>query len=275
MSPLRSFQWSWLPIGLGAIAAVLLPLPGQAEPAPEACAPPHAGRHVVMERGWLQQAGAQQPVARLLQERWNPDGTIVGTGFVRTGRNFRRFDYSGSYRPIGPCRWRLDRRPLAAELVDSQPITNLDAGVVLDAFGRPRYSLALVSGATITGIWRQQISAACTQTTLSGTVVSQQFGFSWGPSGWRPNGVLQRETWTDGGVRGLALSSDAGRFQEASYTGTIEVGADCLATVVQQDSEGVEYRYRAVVMADGSGYVYLQDDADDLTIGWLDQLNGP
>lgn len=80
-----------------------------------------------------------------------------------------------------------------------------DADAVLDASGRPRYSLSLTTGTTITGIWRQP------------------------------------------------------------------QGDDCLATVVQRQSEGVPYNYRVIVMADGSGYLYLQEDADDLTIGWLER----
>jgi hypothetical protein len=144
------------------------------------------------------------------------------------------------------------------------------APAVLDAFGRPRYSLSLAAGSTITGIWRQQTDAACTSATLAGTVLSQQQGLSW-DGGWRPNAVVQRETWRAGAVQGVALSSYAGRLETASYSGTIEVNADCLATVVQRDSEGVDYHYRAIVMADGSGYLYLQEDPNDLTIGWLER----
>jgi hypothetical protein len=32
----------------------------------------------------------------------------------------------------------------------------------------------------------------------------------------------------------------------------------------------VAYNYRAVVLADGSGYLYLQTDPDDLTVGFLE-----
>ena len=48
------------------------------------------------------------------------------------------------------------------------------------------------------------------------------------------------------------------------------MAADCLATVKQTDSLGVPYNYRAVVLADGSGYLYLQTDPDDLTVGYLE-----
>jgi hypothetical protein len=71
-------------------------------------------------------------------------------------------------------------------------------------------------------------------------------------------------------VLGIAISSYGPRIEEATYSGTITVGADCLATVKQTDSLGVAYNYRAVVLADGSGYLYLQTDPDDLTVGFLE-----
>jgi hypothetical protein len=36
------------------------------------------------------------------------------------------------------------------------------------------------------------------------------------------------------------------------------------------DSLGVAYNYRAVVLADGSGYLYIQTDPNDLTVGYLE-----
>lgn len=252
-------------LALLASTALLLPLPGRAAPQPASCPPPPAGRHVVLERGWRGQGADQQPLARLRQERWMADGRIEGTVFERSGPAFRQFRTTGTWRPIGACRVRLER------ITPNAGTTGRDeAEAVLDAFGRPRYSLSLAAGSTITGIWRHQGDAACTAATLTGTVLSQQQGLSW-DGGWRPNAVVQRETWRAGAVQGVALSSYAGRLETAAYSGTIAVNADCLASVVQRDSEGVDYRYRAIVMADGSGYLYLQEDPDDLTIGWLER----
>lgn len=254
---------AWL--ALLASTTLLLPLPGRAAPKPASCPPTPAGRHVVLESGWLGEGGEQQPLARLRQERWTADGRIEGTVFERSGQAYRQFDYRGMVRPIGPCRVRLERTA-----PDPGPGTRDEAEAVLDASGHPRYSLSLAAGSTITGIWRRQTDAACTAATLAGPVLSQQQGLSW-DGGWRPNAVVQRETWRGGAVQGVALSSYAGRLETASYSGTIEVSADCLATVVQRDSEGVDYHYRAIVMADGSGYLYLQADPSDLTIGWLER----
>ena len=256
-----------VPIGVLASVALLFPLPGLTGQVTDSCSPPPAARYVVMERGSVSRNGDQQPVARLLQESWKADGTIEGTVFERTGQSYRQFRYIGSFRPAGSCRVRLERTSAA-----NAPAVRLDAEAVLDATGRPRYSLSLDPGATITGVWRRQAEAACTATTLSGTVLSQQQGLSW-DNGWRPNAVVQRETWTNRRVQGVALSSNAGEVESAAYTGTIELNADCMATVMQQDSEGVNYNYRAVAMADGSGYLYLQQDPGDLTIGWLESVN--
>jgi hypothetical protein len=252
-------------LALLASTALLLPQPGRAATQPASCPPPPAGSHVVLERGWRGQGADQQPVARLRQERWTADGTIEGTVFERSGQTFLQFRYTGTWRPIGACRVRLERiTPHAG------PTGRDEAEAVLDSIGRPRYSLSLAAGSTITGTWRQQANAACTSGTLAGTVLSQQQGLSWN-KGWQPNAVVQCETWTEGAVQGVALSSYTGEIETASYTGTIKVNADCLATVVQRDSKGVPYNYRAIVMADGSGYLYLQEDPLDLTIGWLER----
>jgi len=97
-----------------------------------------------------------------------------------------------------------------------------------------------------------------------------QQGRSWKNGLWKPNAVIQNERWRAGNVLGIAISSYGSRIEEATYSGTIKVDADCLATVNQTDSLGVAYNYRAVVLADGSGYLYLQTDPDDITVGYLE-----
>lgn len=249
-----------------ASAALLLPRPAwPAAPKQASCPSSPAARHVVLEQGCRGQGADQTPLARLRQERWKADGTIDGTVFERSGQAFRQFRTIGTWRPIGPCRVRLERtKP------DAGPSSREKAEAVLDASGRSRYSLSVAAGSTITGIWRQQSDVACTSETLAGTVLSQQQGLSW-DGGWRPNAVVQRETWRGGAVQGVAMSSYAGAVETASYSGTIEVNTDCLATVVQRDSEGIPYNYRAIVIADGSGYLYLQEDPNNLTVGWLER----
>lgn len=113
-------------------------------------------------------------------------------------------------------------------------------------------------------------AGACRVTSLAGVVLSQQQGLSWQNGGWRPNAVVQRELWRSGQVEGVALMSVAGRQEVAPYTGEITLAPSCLATIRQKDALGVLYNYRAVVLADGSGYLYLQTDPADLTVGWLE-----
>jgi hypothetical protein len=243
------------------------PLPGSAEAGLESCSSPSPGRYVIMQKGTIHHAGEEEPVARLLQELWEPDGTITGTAFERIGKTFQQFEYTGTVRSVGSCHVQL-KRSQAPETVNG----SLDAEAVLDSLGRPRYSLTTFPGSTITGIWRQQKPGLCAPTTLKGAVLSQQHGLSW-QKGWRPNAVVQRESWHGRYVQGVALSSYAGALEKATYTGRMRVNPDCTATVVQRDSEGVDYNYRSIVMADGSGYFYLQQDPNDLTIGWLEAID--
>jgi hypothetical protein len=216
--------------------------------APVQCAAPRAGRYVVMGDGVAQ----KDPVARILQETWNPDGTISGIRMERRGRIYREVAYTGRYRSLSLCRAGIERT------YDSRISTSQ---AVLDASGSPRYSLGTLPDVVVVSRWFAQ---------GSGTVLSMQQGRNWKDGLWRPNAVIQNERWRTGSVLGIAISSYGPRIEEATYSGTITVGADCLATVKQTDSLGVAYNYRAVVLADGSGYLYLQTDPDDLTVGFLE-----
>lgn len=46
-------------------------------------------------------------------------------------------------------------------------------------------------------------------------------------------------------------------------------GQSCLGSMTQRDSAGVPYNYKVVLLANGGGYVYLQTDPDNLTLGLL------
>ena len=225
--------------------------------APVECAAPRAGRYVVMGDGVAQ----KDPVARILQETWNPDGTISGIRMERRGRIYREVAYTGRYRSLSLCRAGIERT------YDSNISTSQ---AVLDASGSPRYSLGTLPDVVVVSRWFAQGSGACRASLLDGTVLSMQQGRNWKDGLWRPNAVIQNERWRAGSVLGIAISSYGPRIEEATYSGTITVGADCLATVKQTDSLGVAYNYRAVVLADGSGYLYLQTDPDDLTVGFLE-----
>ena len=225
--------------------------------APVQCAAPRAGRYVVMGDGVAQ----KDPVARILQETWNPDGTISGIRMERRGRIYREVAYTGRYRSLSLCRAGIERT------YDSNISTSQ---AVLDASGSPRYSLGTLPDVVVVSRWFAQGSGACRASLLDGTVLSMQQGRNWKDGLWRPNAVIQNERWRAGSVLGIAISSYGPRIEEATYSGTITVGADCLATVKQTDSLGVAYNYRAVVLADGSGYLYLQTDPDNLTVGFLE-----
>jgi hypothetical protein len=223
------------------------------------CAAPQPGRYVVMGQG----QAASEPVARILQETWQPDGRLSGVRLERRGLTYRESSYGGSYRPISGCR-------VAIERTYGDAISRSQA--VLDNAGVPRYSLGTLPDVVVVSRWFRQPGGSCSAGLLNGTVVSMQQGLDWKGGRWSPNAVIQNEGWSGGQVNGIAIASYGSTIEEATYTGSIQVTPDCLATVREQDSLGVNYNYRAVVLADGSGYLYLQTDPNDLTVGWLERV---
>jgi hypothetical protein len=256
-----------LALGLGIGQA---PAPGHANPlpAPNAtvasgagpCAAPRPGRYAVMGEGELN----GEPLARLLLETWNSDGSLKGVRLERRGRAYRETAYTGSFRPLSNCRVAIERTYLAA-------VSNSQA--VLDLQGRPRHSLGVLPDVLMVSRWFVLPQAACTASLLDGVAVSQQLGSDWRERQWKPNAVVQREQWSGGQVKGMAVSSYGPRVEEATYSGSIAVQPDCLATIRQKDSLGVSYNYRAIVLADGSGYLYLQTDPDDVTVAFVQRLS--
>lgn len=248
---------SLVPGSAAAAAPKAAPVPA-APAAAVPCAAPQPGRYVVMGDGVAQ----GEPVARILQETWKPDGSIEGIRLERRGRTYREVAYTGRFRSLSLCRAGIERS------YDTHTSTSQ---AVLDAAGRPRYSLGTLPEVVVVSRWFSQGSGACDAALLDGTVLSMQQGRSWTAGQWRPNAVIQNERWRAGSVLGIAISSYGPSIEEATYSGSITVGADCLATVREQDSLGVVYNYRAVVLADGSGYLYLQTDPDAITVGYLDR----
>lgn len=240
---------------LAPSAAAALPKPSWA--APVQCAAPQPGRYVVMGDG----EAVGEAVARILQETWHADGTITGVRLERRGRTYREESYSGTFRQLSLCRAGIERSYDGA-------VSRSQA--VLDSSGRPRYSLGTLPEVIVASRWFRQGAGPCTSGLLDGTVLSMQQGRSWKNGRWRPNAVIQNERWRGGSVQGIAISSYGRSIEESTYSGSIRVSPDCLATVAQKDSLGVPYNYRAVVLADGSGYLYIQTDPDDLTVGYLE-----
>jgi len=268
--PRRRRRWPLL-LALGlAPAAGSLPGPAAANPAlnptanPAAasrtCTPPRPGRYAVMGEG----ENNGEPLARLLLETWSQDGSLRGVRMERRGHLYRESPYTGRFRPLSNCRVAIERTYLNA-VSTSQ--------AVLDPQGRPRHSLGNMPDVLMASRWFNQPDTACTAALLDGVVVSQQLGRDWRDRQWKPNAVIQREEWRNGQVTGLAVSSYGPRVEEATYSGSISVQPDCLATIRQKDSLGVTYNYRAIVLADGSGYLYLQTDPDDVTAAFLQRLS--
>ena len=242
-----------------ALAASLV-VPTQVQAENRGCAQPKAGRYVVMERGLV----GTEPTARLIQERWLPNGQIKGLFFERTGQDSRRERYSGTYQVQSNCK----------VLVQRQLSSSTESAItVLNPNGEPVFGLATQPQTVISNRWFPQGPETCQATDLNGVVLSRQRGLSWDGASWQPNAVVQREVWDNGTVRGDAISSYNGRQEQATYTGEIKTQADCWARLTETDSTGVDYHYNAVLLTGGRGYIYLQRDNSDLTLGLLERVS--
>ena len=242
-----------------ALAAGLV-IPTQVRAESKECAEPKAGRYVVMERGVI----GTEPTARLIQERWMPSGQIKGIVFERTGQDSRREHYSGTYQVRSHCQVLVQRQLRS---------TTESTITVLNPNGEPVFGLAKQPQTVISSRWFPQSPETCQASELNGVVLSRQRGLSWDGANWKPNAVIQREIWENGVVRGEAISSYNGRQEQASYTGDIKTQDDCWARLTETDSKGVDYNYNAVLLSGGRGYIYLQNDATDLTLGLLERVS--
>jgi hypothetical protein len=243
-------------------------MPGAAAAEPSAaaalvqCKAPAAGTFVVLGSG--QHRG--EPTALLMQERWSPDGRIEGVRYLREGRRFREDRYSGQVKADANCWAVVERQSSVAVKGESGAMGEV---VALDQQGRPRVSLVVSPSEVLSLRYVAQAPGACRPEQLDGLVTSQQQGQSWLADRWQPNAVVQREWWQGGAVQGLAVSSYAGRQDKVTYSGSLQLGATCLGSMTQRDAAGASYNYKVVLLANGGGYVYLQTDPDDLTLGLL------
>ena len=233
---------------------------------PLACPAPQLGRYVVMGQG----SKGVTPLAELAQERWLPNGRIEGVRFSRQGKLFGEQRYLASYAVMPGC-WVAVQRADRSRLMPAQ--------VALDGAGRPKVGISTSAGVVFTAQYLPQPELPCTVSQLDGLVISQQQGFTFQPGptqggpaqsgSWQPNAVIQREYWSGGKVRGLAVSSYGGKRQQAPYTGSLNLEADCLGWLREVDGLGGIYNYRVVVLASVAGYLYIQSDPGDLTVGYL------
>lgn len=239
-----------------------------AAPAAQAkgCQAPMQGRYAVMGMGTVaaNKAGSATPTARVLEERWLPNGVVQGTMEERLGRQLRSSSYSGSVKMVGTCLVQVERQ---------LPWGRDRSEAVLDGRGRPLYSLNRSPGSVITSRWLPMAPGSCQANQLNGVVLSSQVGVNAVGSGWSPNAVVQREQWLDGRVKGVALSSYGGIGDTVTYNGTLQLDRDsCWGRLQELDSKGQAYNYRALVVngrQGARGYIYLQSDPSDLTVGWL------
>ena len=245
------------------------PPAAQAQTAPSTplgCPAPQLGGYVVMGQG----SKGGTPLAELAQERWLPNGRIEGVRFSRQGKLFAEQRYLASYAVMPGC-WVAVQRADRSGLMPSQ--------VALDGAGRPKVGISTTAGVVFTSQYLPQPERPCTVSQLDGLVISQQQGFTFksgptqgGPSQsgtWKPNAVIQREQWQGGKVSGLAVSSYGGKREQAPYTGSLNLEADCLGRLREVDGLGGVYNYRVVLLASGAGYLYIQSDPADLTVGYL------
>lgn len=248
-------------LGLGTALSAQAP---QAMAAQPACPTPMQGRYAVMGMGVQRGGASNTPTAHLLEERWLAGGKLSGTVVERVGRGERQATYNGQARLTPSCVLQLERTmPWGVERSE----------VVLDGRGRPLYSLNRNTGSVITSRWLPMAPGSCKPADLNGLVLSSQVGLSWSNGGWSPNAVVQREQWSDGSVKGLALASYGGVGETVAYSGKLNLDSgSCWGSLSERDALGVKYNYRALVVKGRSGargYYYLQRDADDLTVGWL------
>lgn len=248
-------------LGLGSVFSAQAP---QAQAAQPSCPTPVQGRYAVMGMGVQPGSPANAPTAHLLEERWLAGGKLSGTLVQRVGRSERQATYSGQARLTSACVLQIERNlPWGIERSE----------VVLDGRGRPLYSLNRNPGSVITSRWLPMAPGSCQAADLNGLVLSSQVGLNWKNGSWTPNAVVQREQWSNGVVKGLALISDGGVGDTEPYTGKLALDpGSCWGSLRERDARGVDYNYKALVVKGRSGargYYYLQSDADDLTVGWL------
>jgi len=223
------------------------------------CPSPQPGSYLAVVKGTAQ----QEPVALLLQETWNADGSINGIRMERRGRTYQELSYSGRLRPISHCRVAIDR-----EFND----VKIPSEIFLDRAGRPHYGIALLPEVVVSSRWSAQPTTACSKAVVDGDLMSVREGLSLEKNRWASKTIIQRETWRSGKASGIWVGSFGETLGEATYQGTIQTDSTCLATIEQVDSLGTRNRYRGIVRSDGSGYAYIQTDPNSIAIGTMERV---
>ena len=148
-----------------ALLLAALPVPAS-QAAPASC-PSSSGRFAVWGAGVI--ANRKTPTARLMEERWLPDGRVEGLIVERLGQGERRSAYTGQ-RTIGSNCVAVIQRTLPWGVDRSE--------VVLDGRGRPVYGLIRNTGQVLSESWLPMATGRCNSANLNGLVVSRQVGLS-------------------------------------------------------------------------------------------------
>jgi hypothetical protein len=230
----------------------------QAKPVQESifCAAPKTGQYLMMSQGLR----GNQPMGSLQLETWLPNGSVTGTRFLRVGRTYSETKYEG--------RWELESN---CGLTVTRDEPGYESKILLTAQGLPRFGLSNRTGDVVREQWMPQPDRSCEPESMNGSFLSQQRGSTFAVSSWKPNAVIQRESWSGWRMVGLAVSSYDGAGEVAGYHGQFTQKENCVGRIRQQDDRGVTYDYVAILRSDGSGYAYLQTQGDDLTVALVEK----
>ena len=226
------------------------------------------GRHVGMGQGQVRVSGQLRPAARLYQEQWFADGTLIGQRALRLGKTLEQSGYWGTVHLKPDCTAEIERVFPADEVWRSQ--------VVLDPKTSGGYGLDLSPSSQMTDSLTFQSEGVCRSSTLQGIYLSQQTGLSLSRGRWLRNSVIQREIHDGAGyVLGVAPSRYGRQSETVTYTGAFDVAPDCSGLLTEVDSQGASYHYVVQIDPLGKGYWYLQTDPTDLTVAYIGRNPAP
>ena len=228
-----------------------------AAPSSDSCAAPATGQYLIVSQGMR----GEQPLGGLQLETWLPDGSVSGTRFLRVGRAFSETTYEG--------RWASDS---SCGLTVTREEEGHNSKVLLTEQGLPHFGLSDRAQDVVTERWIPQPEQLCESGDLNGRLMSLQRGHTFSASSWKPNAVIQQESWTEWRMVGLAISSYDGSGEVAAYQGRFTQEENCIGRIRQQDDRGVTYAYAAILRSDGQGYAYLQTQGDDLTVALVERI---
>ena len=232
-------------------------IPAHAFPSSGPCAAPASGQYLIVSQGMR----GEQPLGRLQLETWMPDGSVNGTRFLRVGRIYSETTYLG--------RWASDS---SCGLTVTRDEEGHNSKVLLTKQGLPHIGISDREQDVVTERWIPQPERLCESDALNGRLMSLQQGQSFSDASWRPNAVIQQETWSGWRMVGLAVSSYDGSGEVSAYQGEFTQQENCIGRIRQQDDRGVTYAYAAILRSDGEGYAYLQTQGDDLTVALVERI---